>query len=282
MIILIRSAALFFLTLFVVRIMGKRHISRLTFFDFVAGMVIGLIAAGISLNIVKSLTGGLLALAVWTLFPIALYYLSLKFKMVRDIVQGRETILINHGKVLEDKLMEVRYTPEDLLSQLRKKNVFSFADVEFAVLEPDGEVSVFLNKDKSPVTPKSMGISVGRESVPQTVVLDGEIMDESLTAMGLNRGWLFTELEKAGVSVENVFIGQVDSTGQLYLDLFDDAVPVQKPKTRELAWATLKKCQADCQLYALGTNNPEAKLMYGRSAALLSEVAEELEPLLMR
>jgi uncharacterized membrane protein YcaP (DUF421 family) len=280
--ILLRSVALFALTLVLVRLTGKRQTSRLTFFDLVTGIVTGVTAAAISLNLVGALVNGLVALAVWTAFPALTYLLSIKYKAVRDIVQGKETVLINHGKVLEDKLLEARLTPEDLLGQLRKKNVFNFADVEFAVLEPTGEVNALLKKANQPVTPKTMGLNVGSESVPQTVILDGVMMDEPLTAMGLNRGWLHTELEKAGVAPENVFIGQVDSAGQLYLDLFDDAILLPKPKAKELAHATLKKCQADCELYALGAKEPAAKKMYEKASGILSGVVGELEPLLKR
>lgn len=278
---LLRSAGLFFLALLLVRLIGKRLTARLTFFDLVTAIVIGVLAAAVSLNLVGPVDG-IAALAVWTVFPALIYLLAIKYKAVRDIVQGAETVLINHGKVLEDKLLEARLTPEDLLSQLRKKDVFNFADVEFAVLEPTGEVSALLKKDRQPATAKTLGLEVGRESVPQTVMLDGLIMDEPLTAMGLNRRWLHTELEKAGVAPENVFIAQVDSVGQLYLDLFDDSILPPKPKTKELAYATLKKCQADCEIYALGTKQPEAKRMYEKSSKILSEVVQELEPLLKR
>ena len=214
--------------------------------------------------------------------PALIYLLAIKYKAVRDIVQGKEMVLINHGKVLEDKLMEARLTSEDLLSQLRKKNVFNFADVEFAVLEPTGEVSALLKKNKQAVTPRTLGLDAGQESVPQTVMLDGIIMDEPLTAMGLNRKWLHTELEKVGVAPENVFIAQVDSLGQLYLDLFDDSIQVPKPKTKELVYVTLKKCQADCELYALGTKRADVKKMYANSSVKLLEVIQDLEPLLKK
>ncbi|MFZ5652474.1 MAG: DUF421 domain-containing protein [Bacillota bacterium] len=280
--ILLRSAGLFLLTLLLVRLIGKRQTSRPTFFDQVTVIVIGMTAAAISLNLVENLAAGIIALLVWTLLPVLIYILSIKFKAVRDIVQGKEGVLINHGKVLEDKLMEARMTPEDLLSQLRRKNVFNFADVEFAVLEPTGELSVLLKKDKRPATAGALNIEVGQDSVPQTVMLDGIVMDEPLAAMGLNRWWLHAELEKAGVAPENVFIAQVDSTGQLYIDLFDDTIQLPKPKTKELVFATLKKCQADCDLYALGTQHQESKKMYERSSQILSEVIKETEPLLKR
>ncbi len=281
LIILILSFSFFILTFILARLLEKRQISQFTYFELILGIAIGVIAAVTSLNMIK-VVYGIIALLVWAIVPIALHYLSLKFKAVRDVYQGKETILINHGKVLEDKLQEVRFTPEDLLSQLRRKNIFQVADVEFAILEPNGELSVYPRKDKQPLTAKTMGLKVSNERVPQTVMLDGEIIDEALTAMGLNRRWLHTELEKLGVAAENVFIAQVDATGQLYIDLFDDAIQVPKPKARQLAYATLQKCYADCQLYALSTQSPEAKKIYAQSADDLKEVINNLEPLLMR
>ncbi|MEW6661430.1 MAG: DUF421 domain-containing protein [Bacillota bacterium] len=279
--VFLSSTGLFVLVLFLVRLIGKRQTSQLTFFDFVNVVVIGVLAGATSLNLI-GIMEGLIALAVWTLFPMAIYWAAIKYKAVRDIVQGKETVLINHGKILEDKLLEARLTPEDLISQLRRKNVFKTADVEFAVMEPSGEVSVMLKKENQPATAKTLGLNIGQESVPQTVMLDGIIMDEALTAIGLNRNWLHLELEKAGVAPENVFIAQVDSVGQLYLDLFDDAIQVPQPQTKELVYATLKQCEAALETYALSTLNQEAKKMYSQSARELAEAARELEPLLKR
>ncbi|AEG60803.1 DUF421 domain-containing protein [Desulforamulus ruminis] len=280
--ILLRSIGFFALALLLVRLMGKRFTARGSLFDQMNIIVLGVIAASFSINPSLQVVHGLIALALWSLLPVISYYLSMKYKSVKDIVQGKETILINHGKILEDKLLEARFTPEDLLSQLRRKNVFKTADVEFAILEPTGELSVLLKKDRQPLTANSTGLKVASESVPQTVMLDGVMMDEPLTAMGLNRNWLHSELEKVGVAPENVFIAQVDSFGQLYLDLFDDALQSPQPKTKELTYATLKKCQADCELYALGTRQQEAKKMYAQCAGNLEEVLHSLEPLLKR
>jgi len=280
-IVLATSVGLFIVTLLFVRLIGKTLTSRLTFFNLIIAIVIGVTAAVLSLQLVSGVNG-LIALGVWAIFPIFINMLSIKYKIVRDIVQGKESVLINHGKVLEDSLMEVHLTPEDLLSRLRTKNVYNFADVEFAVMEPTGDVSVLLKKDRQPITAKSLEMSVGQESVPQTVILDGIMMDEPLAAMGLNRHWLHTELKKMGVAPENVFIGQADSAGQLYLDLFDDAILLPKPKTKELVHSTLKKCQADCELYALSTRQSEAKMMYERSSKILTEVVNETQPLLKR
>ena len=280
--ILFRSVGMVVVLLLLVRITGIKQASRMTFFDLITTIVIGVIVAAIALNLIGNLVFGLTALAVWTLLPALVHILSLKSKTFRNIVQGKETVLINHGKVLEDKLAQVRFTSEDLLSQLRKKDVFNFADVEFAILEPNGEVSVLLKKDKQPVTTKSLGLPQVKESVPQTVILDGLILNDPLASMGLNKGWLGTELDKVGVATENVFIAQVDSYGQLYLDLFDDTIQTPQPKTKELVYFTLKKCQSDCEIYALGTSDRKAKSMYSDAAAELTSVVQQLEPWLIK
>lgn len=276
-----RTALIFILTLIVFRLIGRNRASRPTFFDLIGAVIIAETAAATSMKLV-SLPIGLTVLVAWALLSIAVAYLSLKSKRVRDLVQGKEIVLINHGKVLDDKLFEARMSPEDLLSHMRHKNVFKFADVEFATLEPDGEVALLLNNDNQPLTPKTVGLQVGRESVPQTIILDGTIMDEPLTAMGLNRNWLMTEIGKIGVAHENIFLAQVDSFGQLYLDLYDDNIQLPQPKTKELAFATLKKTQADCELYSLQTRNQAAKAMYQNAAASLQTTIEELEPILIR
>jgi uncharacterized membrane protein YcaP (DUF421 family) len=280
--IILRSAGLLVLLLLIIRIMGIRQASRMTLFDFVWSVVLGVTVASIGLNIIDNLLLGLTVLLVWSLLPALVHILALKSKKFREIVHGKETVLINNGKLLEDKLTQVRLTSEDLLSQLRKKSVFNFADVEFAVLEPDGEVSVLLKKDKQPVSAKTIGIAMGQETSPQTVILDGIILNEPLASMGLNKSWLAAELDKLGVATENVFMAQVDSYGQLYLDLFDDAINLPQPKTKELVFVNLKKCRADCELYALGTNDSKARSMFSEAADTLGSVVMDLEPWLKK
>ncbi|MEW9674554.1 DUF421 domain-containing protein, partial [Ammoniphilus sp. 3BR4] len=199
-----------------------------------------------------------------------------------DLVRGRETVLIKHGKVLEDNLKEVKYTGEELLSQLRRKNVFNMADVEFAVMEANGEVSVMLKSEQTPITPKHLEWKVASQAEPQTIILDGNILDEGLRNQGLNRAWLKVELDKLGISPENVFIGQVDSSGELYVDLFDDAIQIPKPTTKDLLFATLKKCEADLELFALATEDEATKKMYQDLAGQLTRVITDVRVQLKR
>lgn len=280
--ILVRSFALFFGVLVIVRIMGKRHPLRMTPFYYVMYTFIAITTALIATNIVTNVVFGLIVLGSWAMLAVVLDYAALKSKMVHDLVNGRETVLIKQGKIMEENLSQVRMTGEELLRELRAKNVFNLADVEFALLETTGEINVLPKSDKIPVTPRHLERKVAPQSEPQTVIYDGNILDEPLAALGLNARWVRTELEKTGVALENVFIGQADSDGELYLDLFDDAIQLPQSKVKELLYAALEKSQAELVSYAYETQNEQAKAMYQKNAGRLKRVLENLRPYLLR
>lgn len=281
-VVLIRTIILFFTTLVLIRIVGKSSLSKTTPFKFVSYIVIAIIASLISLGLIESTTLGIISLATWFVLSIALDYLSIKSKWVHDFINGKETVLIKDGKVMEENLLQVRYTGEELLRELRTKNVFNLADVEFAVMEATGEISTLLKSDKKPITPHDLNRKVAPLSEPQTVILDGTVLDEPLSTIGLNREWLKVQLSNAGVSVDNVFIGQVDSSGDLFIDLFDDSIQVAQPQVKELLYATISKVQADLMSFSLETDNPKAKEMYSQNYNKIKNVMDKLEPYLLR
>ncbi len=279
--ILVRSIGLFLLTLLFIRIMGKRQLAKMTPFNFISYTIISILVALISTNIIKNLAFGFISLGVWILFTIGLDYLCLASKLIHDWVYGKETILIKNGKVMEENLSQVRFTGEELLRELRSKNVFNLMDVEFALMESTGEINLLLKSDKTPITSHDLGKQVSPQSESQTVILDGNIIDEALTNRELNRGWLNTQLESLGVSLDNIFIGQVDSSGDLYVDLFEDSIQIPKPQVKELIYANLEKAQADLLSFALETENQKAKDMYSNDAQKLQNIVKKLEPYLL-
>ena len=282
LIILLRSLLMFMLTFLIVRLIGKGQLSRIHPFHYISFVVLGIIAALISIGIIGNLVFGLIALTVWGLLPIVLEYLALKSKWVHDLLNGKETILIKQGKIMEDSLFRARLTGEELLRELRSKKIFNLSEAEFAVMETTGEINVLLKSDYQPVTPHDLGWKVAPRTESQTVILDGNILDEPLASMGLNRGWLNLQLERFGVSLANVFIGQVDSSGDLYIDLFDDAIILPQPKVKELVYANLEKTQADLTAFSLETQSLAAKKMYADYASKLGKVLEKIEPYLLR
>ena len=281
-IVLLRTAILFFLTLVIVRIIGKVNLAKISPFKFVSYIVIAIIAASISLGLISNIAFGFIVLAVWFLLSLALDYLSLKSKMIHDFINGRETILMKDGKVMEENLMDVRYTGEELLRELRSKNAFNLADVEFAVMESTGEVNVLLKSDKKPVTAHDLQRKIAPLSEPETLILDGNILDESLKNRGLDREWLNVQLSNLGVSLDNVFIGQVDSSGDLFIDIFDDSVQITQPQVKELLYASISKVQADLLTFSLETNNLQARKMYSYNAHRIKKMMDKLEPYLLR
>ncbi|MCT4594441.1 MAG: DUF421 domain-containing protein [Anaeromicrobium sp.] len=279
--ILLRSIGLFFITFASIRIMGKKQIAKMTPFQFIHYTVIAILAALISVNMIKNLVFGLIVLSIWVLLPIGLDYLSLKSKWIHDFVNGNETILVKKGKVMEENLSQVRLTGEELLRELRSNNAFNLADVEFAVMESTGEINILLKSEKKPITSYDLGKKVSPQSEPQTVILDGNILDEPLSNRDLNQGWLTTQLKALGISLDNVFIGQIDSSGDLYIDLFDDALQISQPKVKELLYANLEKSYADLLSFSLETDNKKAKIMYSNNADKLEQIIKKLEPYLL-
>ncbi|PTM57762.1 DUF421 domain-containing protein [Desmospora activa] len=278
--IILRSLGVIIVLVVLMRLLGRKIAARMTFFDVGYTVGIGVIAAVLSLNLVHPPLLGWMALLTWGLTGIVLSFLSLKSKMVREWIHGQESVVIKHGKVMEDQLKKMRYSPEDLLQQLRSKQIFNLADVEFAVMEANGEINALLKANRQPLNAKHLGVETSPETGTQTVIIDGNMMDEPLATMGLNRGWLQTELDKIGVSPENVFLGQVDAMGELYVDLFDDAIQVPKPTTRQLLLATLEKAKADLDSFSLDTDNPKAKKMYQHSAKEVASILSDVRSLL--
>ncbi len=278
--VLLRSIGLFIVVFVLVKILGKKHPSKFTPFRFITYTVIGVITA-VTLVGAVDVQSGAIALAVWFLLPIAGEFLALRSKAVHDIINGREAIVVSQGKVMEDNLKQVRLTGEELLSELRNKNVFNLADVEFAVLEPTGDLNVLLKSEKAPLSSYDLGRKVAPRREPQTIILDGNILNEQLTALGLNQHWVKEQLENAGALLDNVFLGQVDSSGELYLDFFDDAIQPPQPQVKEMLYAKLEKAQADLKSFALETEDQEAKNMYGDYAAQLESMLAKLEPHLL-
>jgi len=264
------------------KLLGKRQLSHLSLFEYITGITLGSLAAYVSLELQSPWYLGVIALVVWASVSVGFEFLQLKSKRLRDWIDGQATVLIKDGKILEDQLKKERVTAEELLKQLRKKNIFNVADVEFAIIEPSGELNVLLKKEHQPITPKQLGIQVGREPEPKTVIMDGNIMDGPLSESGFNRRWLHAELEKKGVALSNVFLAQVDAHGQLHVDLFDDQLDVPMPNQEALLLATLKKCEADMELFAIDSRNSETKAMYEKCSKELKQIIENVKPILIR
>jgi uncharacterized membrane protein YcaP (DUF421 family) len=278
--IIVRSFVFLALLFFMTKILGKKQISELSLFEYVSGITIGSIAGEAITGLEKNMFQGMIAIIIFSLATLFADVLALKSKSFRDFIEGRGTVFIKDGKVLEENLKKEKYTIDELSALLRQKDIYRVADVEFAVLEPRGTLSALLKKENRPLTPKDLQLKVPNEKEPQTVVMDGNILDEALRSAGKSRGWLTNELEKLQITLDNVFIGQVDSYGELTVDIYDDKMQVPSPTQRPLLLATLKKTQADLEIFSLETKDEASKAMYKKNAKLVQDTIDKLTPYL--
>lgn len=223
LVVVIRSFISFFVLLILIRLMGKQQVSQLTFFDYVVGITIGSIASTLSVQINQNTTATLVGLLVWTALPIMLAFLSLKNVWIRKVVEGEATVVVENGKILEQNLAKLRLSTDDLIAQLRTKNVFNLADVEFALFENNGKLSVELKSQKQPLTPGDLQIPTRYAGLPTTLIADGKMLKDALKSLNLTQAWLRHQLEKQQIKdIAQVSLAQLDTTGNLYVDLKGD------------------------------------------------------------
>jgi uncharacterized membrane protein YcaP (DUF421 family) len=218
----IRSVCIIIGLFVITKLLGKKQLSKLSFFEYVAGITIGDIAGTLSMDAELELSSGIISILIWSLVPFIISFFSIRSKKFQDFIEGTPTVFIKEGKVLEGNLRKEKFTADELLSQLRKSHVFQLSDIEYALLEPCGNLSYLLKREKQPLTFGDLNQYVPVTREPKSVVIDGHIQDEPLKSIGLNRGWLMEELEKKGLSTEDVFLAQIESDGKLTIDLYND------------------------------------------------------------
>ncbi len=278
--IIIRSIVFLTVLFFMTKLLGQKQLTQLSVFEYIFGIVIGGIVAIHASTLKSTFMHGFIAMVILFFVAFVIEFISIKNKTFRDFFMGKSTVLIKDGKIMEDNMKKVRYSADDLLENMRGKDVFKIADVEFAVLEPNGIINVLPKTENQPLTPKDMGMNLPQQKEPQTVVMDGKMLLEPLADQSLNPNWLETELDKMNIAIENVFLGQVDSSGQLTVDLFDDQIEVPLPSEKPLLLATLKKCQADLELFALATDNKQTEAMYRSNSKKAQHIINLLSPYL--
>lgn len=279
--ILIRSIWAFLLLLVMTRMMGKKQLSQLTFFDYCVGITIGSIAATLSVDQNVKIFNGLISLTIWGLFPILLAFIGLKSRAFLHFTDGKPAILIKEGKVLEESMKKNQLTIDELMMLLREKSIFKVSDVEMAILETNGELSVMKKTVESPITPRLLGMAVKQEHAPTLLIVDGNILENNLSTLGYSEEWLVNEIQKQGAStIEDVFIGQIDSKGELFVDLYNDKAKQNLPKQKPLLAENLKKLQTDLSSFSLQTNDQQAKQMYTQQLENIHKLIHSILPYL--
>ncbi|WP_273834484.1 DUF421 domain-containing protein [Guptibacillus sedimenti] len=222
--VILRSLFILIGLFIITKLLGKKQLSKLSYFEYIVGIIIGDIAGSLSMDVEVSLLHGVTSILIWTLMSVFLSYISMKNKIVRDFVEGKARVFIKDGKILEENLKKERFTTDELLEMLRKKSVFSASEVEFALLEADGELSILLKRDYRAIKPAELWLNLPRDKEPKTLIMDGEIIKEVLTEEGHNEAWLKKILSDKHVQIDDVFLAQLHSDGKLTLDYYEDGM----------------------------------------------------------
>lgn len=220
---LIRTTGAFFALLILTRLLGKEQMSQLTFFNYITGITIGSIAADIAGQTETQFFNGLISLIWWSVLTFSVSYIGMKFAKIRSITDGRPTVIIKEGQILEKELGKVRLNMDELSMLLRRQKVFDVGKVNYAFFESDGTLSVQLKPEYTPATKQDQQkIIVKPLYFPTTLVDDGIIQEKQLAGVGITKQWLLQRLADLKLTLDDIFFVQLQSDGTLYIDKRDD------------------------------------------------------------
>lgn len=216
--VFLRTIFFYFFLLIVMRIMGKREIGGLAPIDLAVTIIMAELAAiPIQDTSVPLLVGAVPILTIM-LLAMALSGLSLRNLKWRRIINGRPNVIIEDGRFVPQEMRRVRYSINDVLEQLRRAGYSDIADVEVAVLETDGHLSVIPKSQSRPIAAKDLNIPTHYEGIPYTLISDGEVDYDHLDRCGLDLTWLQREIRKHGIKdVRDVFVAIIDTQGELFI-----------------------------------------------------------------
>ena len=224
LLVIIRTLILYATTVLLLRVMGKRQIGQLQPYELVVIIMISELAAIPMQNTGIPLLSGLIPIFILVTAQVTLSYISLKSERARGVICGTPSIVIENSRIVEDELRRQRLNLNDLLEQLRLKNVSDISDVEYAILETSGQLSVILKSEKRSVEPQDLKISPEYEGLPITLIIDGQVINDNLKKVQLDMVWLQNELGKYGIkNVKDVFFASLDAHKQLYYQLKSSA-----------------------------------------------------------
>lgn len=235
-----RTILMYFIVYGAIRVMGKREIGKLSMFDLVVSIMLAEIAAFVIEDTDKPLFHGIVPMLTVLVMQIAMAYMSLKSRGLRLMIDGKPVVLISKGTLNRDEMRKQRYNLDDLLLQLREQNIDSISEVEYAILETTGKLTVFpknqngsvsatggnlnSNSIQKPRKDKVDGFqNIKYEGLPLPLIMDGKVQDQNLELIQKTRFWLKNEIQQKGIlDFKDVFICSIDHNGKIYVSPKED------------------------------------------------------------
>ena len=211
-----RAIVLYLIVLVVMRLMGKREIGQLQPFELAISIMIADLASIPMTEIGIPIFNGIVPILGLLVMHLILSLINLKSLKAREIICGKPSILIYRGKINEKELKKERFTINELEERLRGNNVVNLGDVEYAILETSGQVTVIQKPEKRNTIPEDFNIVPEYEGIPYYLVVDGKVMNKNLKAIGKNYNWLKKQVEKFDIKPEEALVVTIDGKGQIF------------------------------------------------------------------
>lgn len=213
-----RTVVMFLWLLLATKLMGQRELGRAAVFDVIVAITIGGIAAGTLYNPRVRLGGALVSTATLTALDILLALISLKSARLRRLIEGEPSVIIQNGHIRRKTMRRLRVSLDTVMEGLRRKGVPNLSDVEFAIIEPGGDLNVIPKSQVRPLTPADLGISTDYEGLPVLLIEDGHLLEINLRRCGLSTEWLTDRLREQGVEeTSQVMAAMLDTKGRLFV-----------------------------------------------------------------
>ena len=223
-----RAIVLYIIVLVVMRLMGKREIGQLQPFELAISIMIADLATLPMAETGIPISNGIIPILGLLVMHLVISILNMKSTKAREIICGKPSILIFRGKIDQKVLKKERFTINELEERLRDNNIFNIGDVEYAVLETSGQVTVIPKPSKRPTIPEDFNIEPQYEGIPYDLVVDGKVMYKNLEKLGKNYVWLQRQTEKFGIKPEEALIVTIDVNNQFYCQ------PIEKEKGKDV------------------------------------------------
>ena len=207
-----RTILVLIILFFITKMMGKKQISELNFFDYVVGITIGSIAADISLDIEKNMIAGIAALFIYGFISYIISFVSIKSILARRFFIGVPTILVEKGKIIESGLKKSKIDVNDLLMVARENGYFNLDEIDYALMEVNGNISFLPKEKEKPVTKKDIKIKCSNEGLTVNAIIDSKYMANNMKAINKDKEWLDHELKVNGYdNYDNILLATIDN-----------------------------------------------------------------------
>ncbi len=237
--LIIRTFLMLVSLLLITRILGRRTLSELNFYDFVIGLIIGNIGSSVITDEKFSIYNGLIALSVATIWILAINRLTRKSVPARKLIEAEPLMAIHNGKILENNLNKRYYNVNDLLEMLREQGIFDPNQVEVALIESDGQLSVLKKPEYQNPSIKDLAIQKPNQTpagiqAGTQIIIDGKVIENGLAQSGLTLDQLKLQLSNLGISdMQKVILAMITPEGEIYVDRQDDESK-NRPETPEV------------------------------------------------